>query len=144
MDSSAIVYLALDDEKKTPKILQILKDYEHSISSELCVVESQAGLSSHGFPQKVELVDAEENLNNILARLLIFAVDSRVLGMARSLVRQYRASIGLRSLDAIHLATTNIVRDLSASDPRFSLKYLTGDHRQHQAFVAEGYTGYLL
>lgn len=60
---------------------------------------------------------------------------------ARTLVRRHRAGIGLRTLDALHLATSiEIQAQLGAG----TVEYITADRRQHTAFMAEGFAGAFL
>jgi hypothetical protein len=53
-------------------------------------------------------------------------------------------SIGLRSADAIHLATANEFKEAVGLDDDIRLEYLTSDRKQHQAFTAEGFEGLFL
>jgi hypothetical protein len=59
-------------------------------------------------------------------------------------VQRHRAAIGLRSLDAIHIATVAIVKSSLKNHPSFEFRYLTGDRKQHATFIAEGLLGELV
>jgi predicted nucleic acid-binding protein len=145
IDSSVLVSLALFDSSRTREAQKKIAKFDIFTTSEIAVVECQAGLSTQLGSQVDTLIDAEQNLNQILASLLVYKVDSLVLGHARSLVKQYRASIGLRSLDAIHVATANMIsQSFDGAKGTHILEYLTADRKQHGAFTAEGYLGTLI
>jgi hypothetical protein len=68
-------------------------------------------------------------------------VTSAVLGQARTLVRRHRSGIGLRTLDALHIAScAEVQAQLGAG----TIEYITADRRQHNAFTSEGFSGALL
>jgi len=147
IDSSVLVGLALGDPKFSRKAWELIRSFEEAATSELSVVECQAGVTSQAAvlkaPGQVPLLD--QNLNRILASLSLIAISSLVLGHARALVKRYRVSVGLRSMDAIHLATANLLQQsLGANDPDFQLHYLTADRKQHEAFSSEGLIGQYL
>ena len=139
VDSSVLVSAALKDPQRATTLLKAFRSTDQVTISELAVVECQAGVSSlQQDPQ--DRLHTETNLNQLLARAEFIAISSEVLGVARALVRNYRAALGLRAADAIHIATANLIRQTLHS-PRHSLRYLTADKRQHLAFKAEGHSG---
>jgi predicted nucleic acid-binding protein len=84
---------------------------------------------------------AERALNAVLGRMQLIQLTSEVLGQARTLVRRHRLGIGLRTLDALHIASAlEVQAELGAG----AIEYITADRRQHQAFAAEGLAGALL
>ena len=110
-------------------------------TSELSAVECQAGLSFSYSGTSGGLPVAEQVLNALLGRMQVIQVTSEVLRQARTLVRRYRSGIGLRTLDALHVASCSEVQaHLGAA----MIEYLTADQRQHNAFTAEGFLGTLL
>jgi predicted nucleic acid-binding protein len=140
LDSSIIVSLILGDPKRSPAARSLIPEFEVVGTSLLSEVECQAGLSSELANKPDQLVDAEQNLNRFFARLTLFAVEKNVLSQARSLVRRYRIFPGLRSLDAIHLATATLIQS-SFETEDMRLEYVTSDRKQHAAFTAEGFRG---
>ena len=144
LDSSILVSLAIRDRLRFSKLTARIQEAEQLISNEIAIVEAQAGLSFGLSDNARELVDAEQNLNQILAALSLTQIDSLTLGHARALVKRYRVSIGLRTLDAIHLASANLVREGFSDTPGFRMTYLTADRKQHAAFTAEGHVGMCL
>lgn len=141
LDSSTLVSVALGDLKRSAPVWKLIKESHTIGTSELAVVECQAGLS-HQLADRVELLTkAEQNLNQLLGRMTLYFVGSLVLGHARTLVKRYRNSMGLRSSDAIHLSTLNLIQQGLADIEGFLLQYLTSDRKQHAAFTAEGHMG---
>ena len=139
LDSSVVVSMALGDQRGS-QALAIL-DSRDSCTSELSAVECQAGLSFHYSETPGGLPAAEQVLNAILGRMQTIQVTSAVLSQARTLVRRHRSGIGLRTLDALHIAScTEVQAQLGAG----SVDYLTADRRQHSGFTAEGFSGVLL
>jgi predicted nucleic acid-binding protein len=146
LDSSVLVSLALSDPKQSKRASELMHEHGQIVTSELAVVECQAGISAQLAASKAmhQAASAEQNLNRLLATLDLIAVSSLVLGQARSLVKRYRITVGLRSLDAIHIATANLLAQSFNDDSGFRFRYLTADRRQHEAFTAEGLIGDLL
>jgi hypothetical protein len=142
VDSSVVVSAAL----RNPQTLSFLEKkfslYSYCVTSELTHVEGQSGVSFQMSQLKKNPADFEQNLNQILASMVCYAPGSLVIGLARSLVKRYRASLGLRTLDSIHLATASIIRQGLGSDGY--VEYVTADRRQHEAFTVEGFLGTLL
>ena len=110
-------------------------------TSELSAVECQAGLSASYAEPRSGLPAAEQVLNAILGRVQMIRITSAVLGQARTLVRRHRSGIGLRTLDAIHIASC---AEVQAEMGGGAIEYITADRRQHSAFTAEGFAGALL
>ena len=149
LDSSVLVSLALIEAKHSRRAAELMREYGQGVTSELAVVECQAGISAQLASSKTAhrpslTAHAEQNLNRVLMTLDLIAVSSLVLGQARSLVKRYRVALGLRNLDAIHVATANLLAQSMGDDPEFRIYYLTADRRQHEAFSAEGLVGELL
>ena len=139
LDSSVLVSIALRDIRGS-HALAILGPRD-AYTSELSPVECQSGLSFQYATAPGGLPTAELALNAVLARVQMIQVTPAILGHARTLVRRHRAGLGLRTLDAVHLASCiEIQAQLGAS----AIEYLTADQRQHNAFTAEGFFGTLL
>jgi len=139
LDSSVLVAITLGDPRGL-QALAILGSQE-SYTSELSEVECQAGLSFQYATAPGGLPAAEQALNAVLARMQRIQVTSAVLGQARTLVRRHRSGIGLRTLDALHVAScAEVQAELGAG----AIEYVTADRRQHQAFMAEGFLGELV
>jgi predicted nucleic acid-binding protein len=141
VDSSVLVAVALQDTDRASNALKKIKGFEIVLTSELAVVECQAGLCTQLADDPELLTEAEQKLNQLLVRLVLYSVDSLVLGHARALVKRYRQSIGLRTLDAIHVATANLFGTEMGGNDAIFVEYLTSDKKQHSAFTAEGYVG---
>lgn len=137
-DSSVVVAVALGDARGT-QALAILGSRD-SCTSALAPVECQAGLSFQYATALAGLPGAEQALDSVLARMHIIQITTSVLVQARTLVRRHCSGIGLRSLDAIHLASCGEVRAQVGS----AIAYITADRRQHVAFMSEGFSGTLL
>ena len=139
IDSSVLVSMTLGDPRGV-QALAILGSRD-AYTSELSAVECQAGLSFGYSETPGGLPVAEQVLNALLGRMQVIQVTSAVLRQARTLVRRYRSGIGLRTLDAVHVASCSEVQaQLGAA----MIEYLTADQRQHNAFTAEGFLGTLL
>lgn len=145
-DSSVLVSFVTQDPTRFKKIQRELTEDLIAVSSELSVAECQSGLCASYEPSSPELLAGwEQDLNRVLARLSLYEVNSLVIGQSRALLKKYRQSVGLRTLDAIHVSTLNLIASaLSTSGGNYSLSYLTADKRQHAAFTAEGYIGSLI
>ncbi len=105
-------------------------------SSELSLVECQAGLMKHS---EEVLIRAEQQALLIFRSFTLLPMDSRAIRLAQSLVRSYRRTLGLRSLDAIHVATAQLLNEEILREPgEAPLLFLTADRRQFAAASAEG------
>jgi predicted nucleic acid-binding protein len=145
IDSSVLVSIGCQNSERSKTAMEHLRKYQHLGSSELSVVEAQAGLSAQLGDHPSALVDAEQNMNQIFGSMTLYSVDSLVLRHARALVKRHRKSIGLRSLDAIHVATFNLLVESYASySQAFVMEYITADRKQHAAFTADGHIGLCL
>lgn len=139
LDSSVLVSIALRDARGS-QALAILGTRD-AYTSELSQVECQSGLSFQYASTPSGLPAAEQALNAVLARVQMVQITAAILAQARTLVRRHRAGLGLRTLDAVHLASyIEIQAQLGAG----ALEYVTADQRQHSAFTAEGFFGTLL
>jgi predicted nucleic acid-binding protein len=136
LDSSVLVAVALGDPRGS-QVLALLGSRD-ACTSELSVVECQAGLSFQYSTAPGGLPAAERALNAVLARMQMIQVTAAVLGQARTLVRRHRPGIGLRTLDALHVASC---AEMQAQLGTGSVEYITADRRQHNAFTAEGFAG---
>jgi len=139
LDSSVLVAIALGDPRGTQTLA--LLGSRDSCTSALSPVECQAGLSFQYSAAPGGLPAAEQALDAVLDHMHIIQVTSTILVQARTLVRRHRPGIGLRTLDAIHLASCGEVR---AQVGTSAIEYITADRRQHVAFTAEGFSGTLL
>lgn len=139
LDSSVLVAMALGDPRGM-KALAIAGSRDPCTSA-LSAVECQAGLSFQYAATLGGLPAAEQALDAVLDRMQIIQVTLNVLIQARTLVRRHRSGIGLRTLDAIHVASCGEVR---AQVGARAIEYITADRRQHVAFTAEGFAGTLL
>src|SRR6058998_3947174 len=107
LDASTLVSIALNDPVRAPKALNHIQKYDGVMTSDLSRVECQAGVSSQLSTHPDLLVAAEQNMNRIMNRLLVLNIATSVVDTARALIKRHRVSIGLRSADAIHLATAH-------------------------------------
>jgi predicted nucleic acid-binding protein len=139
LDSSVLVAIALGDPRGA-QALAILGSRD-ACTSALAAVECQAGLSFQFATASGGLPTAERALDAIFDRMWIIQVTPSVLVQARTLVRRHRSGIGLRTLDAIHVATCGEVRTQVGAH---AIDYITADRRQHVAFTAEGFRGALV
>jgi|SRR5450432_598368 len=139
LDTSILVSMALPDPRG--KLASNILKSDPAYSSELCIVECQSGLSQYFASRASGLPAAEAALLKLLDRIRLVRLDRSVLEEARTLVRKYRIGVGLRSLDAIHIASCI---NMKQQGRPLSLTYLTADRRQHTAFQAEGFSGTLL
>jgi predicted nucleic acid-binding protein len=139
LDSSVIVSIALGD----PRGIQALSivGSRDAYTSDLAPVECQAGLSFQYATAPGGLPAAEQALNAVLARTQTIQITAAILHQARTLVRRHRSGIGLRTLDALHVATC---AEVQAQLGTGTVEYITADRRQHTAFMAEGFTGTVL
>lgn len=139
LDSSVLVAIALSDPRGI-QALAIIGSHD-SCTSALSAVECQAGLSFQYAATPGGLPAAEQALEAVLGRMQMIEVTSTILVQARTLVRRHRPGIGLRTLDAIHVASCGEVR---AQIGTAAIAYITADRRQHIAFTSEGFAGTLL
>ena len=139
IDSSVLVSVTLGDQRGL-QALAILGSRD-AYTSELSAVECQSALSLSYSEAPGGLPAAEQVLNALLGRMQVIQLTSAVLRHARTLVRRYRSGIGLRTLDALHVASCSEVQAQLATD---TIEYLTADRRQHSAFTSEGFSGTLL
>ena len=139
LDSSVLVAIALGDPPGA-RAFAILGSRD-SCTSALSPVECQAGLSFEYAVAPGGLPAGEQALDVVLDHTLIIQLTSNVLVQARTLVRRHRSGIGLRTLDAIHVASCGEVR---AQVGTAAIEYITADKRQHVAFTSEGFPGTLL
>jgi predicted nucleic acid-binding protein len=139
LDSSVLVAIALGDPRGA-RALTILGSRD-SCTSALSAVECQSGLSFQYATAPGGLPAAEQALDAVLDRMQIIQVTSNILVQARTLVRRHRPGIGLRTLDAIHVASCGEVRTQVGTA---AIEYITADRGQHVAFTSEGFSGTLL
>ena len=139
LDSSVLVSIALGD----PRGLQalVIIGSRDACTSELSTVECQSGLSAQYATAPSGLPAAEQALNAVLDRIQLIQITPAVLTQARTLIRRHRAGLGLRTLDALHVAS---VAEIRAQLGTGAIEYLTADRKQHSAFMAEGFTGSLI
>jgi predicted nucleic acid-binding protein len=139
LDASVLVSIILKHSRGNQAIA--LMHSELGFTSEICMVECQAALSQHFASTDTGLPLAETDLAATLEEMQIVGINQAVLQQARALVRRYRVGLGLRTLDAIHIASCLSV---AAQIRPSKVIYLTADRRQHAAFQAEGFSGTLL
>jgi uncharacterized protein with PIN domain len=139
LDSSVLVAIALG-EPRGAQALAIIGSHD-ACTSALSPVECQAGLSFQYAAASGGLPAAERALDAVLDRMQIIQITAAILVQARTLVRRHRPGIGLRTLDAIHVASCGEVR---AQIGTTEIEYITADRRQHVAFTSEGFSGTLL
>lgn len=139
LDSSIIVCIVTND----PRGIQAkaILGSRNSCTSQLSVVECQAGLSYQFSAAPGGLPASEQILDNILAGMQIVQVTPTIISEARTLIRRHRSGLGLRTLDALHVASCTQMR---AQLGDAAVEYITADRRQHNAFTAEGFHGTLL
>jgi len=139
LDSSVLVAIALGDPRGA-QALAIVGSRD-SCTSALSPVECQSGLSFQYATALGGLPAAEQALDVILDRMQIIQITPSVLIQARTLVRRHRSGIGLRTLDAIHVASCSEIRGEVGAG---AIEYITSDRRQHVAFTSEGFSGAFL
>lgn len=139
LDSSVLVSIALRDTRGSQALA--LLGSRDAYTSELSQVECQSGLSFQYTSAPSGLPAAEQALNTVLARVQMIQITQAILGQARTLVRRHRAGLGLRTLDAVHLASCIEIQGQIGAG---AIEYITADQRQHAAFTAEGFLGTLL
>lgn len=139
LDSSVLVAIALGGERGINVLAMV--GTRDSWTSAISPVECEAGLSFQYASAPGGLPAAEQALNAVLVHTHIIEVTINVLVQARTLVRRHRAGIGLRTLDAIHVASCGELRALIGAA---AIEYVTADRRLHAAFTAEGLSGTLL
>ena len=139
LDSSVLVAIALGDPRGAQAVAIV--GSRDSCTSALSAVECQAGLSVQYAKAPGGLPAAEQALDAVLDRMWNIQMTSSVLVQARTLVRRHRFGIGLRTLDAIHVASCVEVRSQEGAR---AIEYITADRRQHVAFTSEGFSGVLL
>ena len=103
LDSSALVKLVVTEPESTA-LLQYLRDHPERVSSALARVEVCRALRRTGAPEA-----ALQRADQVLARIALVAMDEPLLRAAATLPPR-----GLRSLDALHLATALSLDDLVA------------------------------
>ena len=138
-DSSVLVAMALGVARCSQAMAIVGR--RDSCTSTLSPLECQAGLSFQCAAAPGGLPAAEQALDALLNRIYIIQLTFPVLLQARTLVRRHRVGIGLRTLDAIHVASCAEIRAQVAGG---AVEYITGDRRQHLAFTSEGFSGSLL
>ena len=103
LDSSALVKLVVTEPESTA-LRQYLRDHPERVSSTLARVEVWRALRRTGAPEA-----ALQRADQVLARVALVAMDDPLLRAAATLSPR-----GLRSLDALHLATALSLDDLDA------------------------------
>lgn len=139
LDSSVLISMAIGDVRGLQAFAMI--GTRGPYTSELSPVECQSGISFKYASSASGLPAAEQALNAVLARVRMVQITSAVLNQARTLVRRHRAGIGLRTLDALHVASCIEIQSQLGSG---TVEYITADRRQHSAFMAEGFWGTFL
>lgn len=100
LDSSALVKLVVP-EPESMALIQRLRAWPRRVSSALALTEVPRALARAGFGAAVQ-----RRARAVLERLDLVDVDRRILTAAAALEPS-----GLRTLDAIHLATALVVRE---------------------------------
>ncbi len=103
LDSSALVKLVVTEPESTA-LREYLRDHPERVSSALARVEVWRALRRTGAPKA-----ALQRADQVLARVALVAMDDPLLRAAAGV-----AQPGLRSLDALHLATALSLDDLDA------------------------------
>lgn len=142
LDSSVLVSLALRDPNRFDKILSLTEGAE-LFTSELSKVEATAGIVSH-LHGSDPLRLAVENLMRILETFQRLRLSTRVLEEARNLVLRHRVTMGLQSVDALHIASWNLFCNSLSDRERSYASFLTADRKQYAAWSAEGRFGVLI
>ncbi len=129
LDSSLIVSLVIGEAKRTEAFREYDQKGVSIQSSFLTRVELQSAI---GFlpPQARPLAD--KGWTEFSSRVNFVEVSQDILSDSSLLVRAYRSSHGLRSLDAIHVATARKLVEL------IPLLVLTADRRQYEVMAALG------
>lgn len=126
LDSSAVVR-AIVESGTSPELDARFRSATSLITSRLSLVESSraiARLRALGSSSETLLADAERSIDDLWPRCEIWEMDERVCELARTIA----PTTGLRTLDALHLATFQLARR------RFEgLEMLTADSRLRAA-----------
>ena len=117
-------------------LLKKLTENALVLTSALSHLECQAGIAALSDDHRII---AEQHMNQLIAGFSLLPIHTEVLDAGRSLLRRYRKSHGLRSLDAIQGATAQLLKEDLAQEPESAhLLFLTCDQRQFAAAAAEG------
>jgi predicted nucleic acid-binding protein len=142
VDSSVIVSWAVRDSIRESKIIEGVQKFDRLWSSDFSQVEAASGIAMEAQQRGFSSFEMEQNLNRLLQAIDLISVNDLVIGRARALVQQYRATHGLRSLDAIHVASAEVLKTVHSRAEE--VEFLTTDRRQAQVFTMLGWVGTLL
>jgi uncharacterized protein len=129
VDASAVLRLLFREEGPSVP----LTGGGRIVSSQVVEVEAFRAVDRErllGHLNDVETATKRKELGDLLARLDVAAVDDRVIRLARS-----PFAVNVRALDAIHVATAEILAALAGDEP---LEFWTHDERQATAALSRG------
>jgi hypothetical protein len=112
-----------------------LADGDRLVSSQLVEVEAFRAVDRErllGHLDDAQTATKRKELADFLAMLDLAAIDRAVLARAKS-----PFAVNVRTLDAIHVATAEILADEAADEP---LEFWTHDDRQASAALSRGLT----
>ena len=121
LDSSAIVKLVVREPESAALQQRLIGSQHHLTSSTLAYVEVHRAVRHHG-------AAAREFASEVLSTVDLIAVSSGILSLATKL-----EPADMRSLDAIHLATTTRLADTVDA-------FICYDHRLASATHQKGFT----
>lgn len=135
LDSSCLVSWVIRDESRAAALKKLLPGHQLHTSA-LSRLECQAGIEMGAGDARHF---AEQEMLRVLSVFSCHPVGTDVLEEGRVLLRRHRRTLGLRSLDAIHVATAHLLNQEMLRVPGASpLLFLTADQRQFAAASAEG------
>lgn len=141
VDSSTLVSIICAD-KRGKEAHGILLKYQQLYTSALSEIEIQAGISTLANDNLELLAKLEANFQEVISGHRIMRISESIISEARRLVRRYRRIYGLRTLDAIPIATVLIIqREIESSH---QIDFLTSDKKQRDCFMAEGLRGHFI
>jgi len=139
-DSSLLVSIACNDARGKMG-LDLLKTYDRCFTSIISEIECQAGITTQAADNLDSLIALENNLENVFDRINLITINRTIVNISKNLLRRYRLSLGLRSLDSIHVATAKQIQTTVGTQNK--LEYTTADRRQGECFTREGLRGKL-
>ena len=130
VDASVVLRILFDQSGPSPPLTD-----DRVVASQLVEVETFRAVDRErllGHLDDVETAAKRKELSEVLAMMDLASIDSRVIERARS-----SFAVNVRALDAIHVATAEILVEEAASEP---LEFWTHDARQGTAALSRGLT----
>ena len=129
VDASVVLRILFDESGPSPRLTN-----DRVVASQLVEVAFRAVDRERllGHLDDVETAAKRKELSEVLAMMDLASIDGRVIERARS-----SFAVNVRALDAIHVATAEILVEEAASEP---LEFWTHDTRQSTAALSRGLT----